>query len=71
MDKTYLIGKDLSNLEIHIIKVLNKRPEYTLRLSDNVEILFSNLSIKEIEQIKHLVNVFENKYSKRWLLWKK
>ncbi|EHA4046213.1 hypothetical protein ACNZ6T_002732 [Enterococcus faecium] len=65
MDKTYLIGKDLSNLEIHIIKVLNKRPEYTLRLSDNVEILFSNLSIKEIEQIKHLVNVFENKYSKR------
>ncbi|EOA3427038.1 hypothetical protein ACH0DR_002698 [Enterococcus faecalis] len=65
MDKTYLIGKDLSNLEIHIIKVLNKRPEYTLRLSDNVEILFSNLSLKEIEQIKHLVNVFENKYSKR------
>ncbi len=65
MDKTYLIGKDLSNLEIHIIKVLNKRPEYTLRLSDNVEILFSNLSIKEIEQIKHLVNIFENKYSKR------
>ncbi|EOC4569802.1 hypothetical protein ACI4E8_002816 [Enterococcus faecalis] len=65
MDKTDIIGKDLSNLEIHIIKVLNKRPEYTLRLSDNVEILFSNLSIKEIEQIKHLVNVFENKYSKR------
>ncbi|EHQ3681916.1 hypothetical protein ACOU9P_002265 [Enterococcus faecium] len=65
MDKTYFIGKDLSKLEIHIIKTLNKRPEYTLRLGDNVEILFSNLSIKEIEQIKHLVNVFENKYSKR------
>ncbi|EKZ0236336.1 MULTISPECIES: hypothetical protein [Enterococcus] len=65
MDKTYFIGKDLSNLEIHIIKILNKRPQYTLRLGDNVEILFSNLSIKEIEQIKHLVNVFENKYSKR------
>lgn len=64
MDKTYFIGKDLSKLEIHIIKTLNKRPEYTLRLGDNVEILFSNLSIKEIEQIKHLVNVFENKYSK-------
>lgn len=64
MDKTDLIGKDLSNLEIHIIKILNKRPQYTLRLGDNVEILFSNLSIKEIEQIKHLVNVFENKYSK-------
>lgn len=65
MDKTYFIGKDLSKLEIHIIKTLNKRPQYTLRLGDNVEILFSNLSIKEIEQIKHLVNVFENKYSKR------
>ncbi|QOG29285.1 hypothetical protein EGM181_18415 (plasmid) [Enterococcus gallinarum] len=65
MNKTYFIGKDLSKLEIHIIKTLNKRPEYTLRLGDNVEILFSNLSIKEIEQIKHLVNVFENKYSKR------
>lgn len=65
MDKTYFIGKDLSKLEIHIIKTLNKRPEYTLRLGDNVEILFSNLSLKEIEQIKHLVNVFENKYSKR------
>lgn len=64
MDKTDLIGKDLSNLEIHIIKILNKRPQYTLRLGDNVEILFSNLSVKEIEQIKHLVNVFENKYSK-------
>lgn len=64
MDKTDLIGKDLSNLEIHIIKILNKRPQYTLRLGDNVEILFSNLSIKEIEQIKHLVNGFENKYSK-------
>lgn len=64
MDKTYFIGKDLSKLEIHIIKTLNKRPEYTLRLGDNVEILFSNLSVKEIEQIKHLVNVFENKYSK-------
>ena len=64
MDKTDLIGKDLSNLEIHIIKILNKRPQYTLRLGDNVEILFSNLSIKEIEQIKHLVDVFENKYSK-------
>lgn len=65
MDKTDLIGKDLAKLEIHIIKTLNKRPQYTLRLGDNVEILFSNLSIKEIEQIKHLVNVFENKYSKR------
>ena len=65
MDKTYFIGKDLSKLEIHIIKTLNKRPQYTLRLGDNVEILFSNLSVKEIEQIKHLVNVFENKYSKR------
>ncbi|MDB7484793.1 hypothetical protein ABHA52_10575 [Enterococcus faecium] len=65
MDTTDLIGKDLSKLEIHIIKTLNKRPQYTLRLGDNVEILFSNLSIKEIEQIKHLVNVFENKYSKR------
>lgn len=64
MDKTDLIGKDLSNLEIHIIKTLDKKPEYTLRLGDNVEILFSNLSIKEIEQIKHLVKVFENKYSK-------
>lgn len=65
MDKTDLIGKDLAKLEIHIIKTLNKRPEYTLKLGDNVEILFSNLSIKEIEQIKHLVKVFENKYSKR------
>ncbi|MDT2844799.1 hypothetical protein [Vagococcus lutrae] len=65
MDKTDLIGKDLAKLEIHIIKTLNKRPQYTLRLGDNVEILFSNLSIKEIEQIKHLVNVFENKYGKR------
>ncbi|MDT2160875.1 hypothetical protein P7G64_13290 [Enterococcus faecalis] len=65
MDKTDLIGKDLSKLEIHIIKTLDKKPEYTLRLGDNVEILFSNLSVKEIEQIKHLVNVFENKYSKR------
>lgn len=64
MDKTDLIGKDLSKLEIHIIKTLDKKPEYTLRLGDNVEILFSNLSVKEIEQIKHLVNVFENKYSK-------
>ena len=64
MDKTDFIGKDLSNLEIHIIKILNKRPQYTLRLGKNVEILFSNLSIKEIEQIKHLVNDFENKYSK-------
>ena len=64
MDKTDLIGKDLAKLEIHIIKTLNKRPQYTLRLRNNVEILFSNLSIKEIEQIKHLVNVFENKYSK-------
>lgn len=64
MDKTDLIGKDLSKLEIHIIKTLDKKPEYTLRLGDNVEILFSNLSIKEIEQIKHLVSVFENKYSK-------
>lgn len=64
MDKTDLIGKDLSKLEIHIIKTLDKKPEYTLRLGDNVEILFSNLSIKEIEKIKHLVNVFENKYSK-------
>lgn len=65
MDKTDLIGKDLAKLEIHIIKTLNKRPQYTLRLGDNVEILFSNLSVKEIEQIKHLVNVFENKYGKR------
>lgn len=65
MDTTDLIMKDLYKLEIHIIKTLNKRPNYTLRLGDNVEILFSNLSIKEIEQIKHLVNVFENKYSKR------
>ncbi|MBF0012579.1 hypothetical protein HAX40_16620 [Enterococcus casseliflavus] len=65
MNKTDFIWKDLSNLELHIIKVLNKRPEYTLRLGDNVEILFSNLSVKEIAQIKHLVNVFENKYSKR------
>ncbi|EPI5727375.1 hypothetical protein ACS7VB_002562 [Enterococcus faecalis] len=65
MDKTDLIGKDLAKLEIHIIKTLNKRPQYTLRLGDNVEILFSNLSLKEIEQIKHLVVVFENKYSKR------
>lgn len=65
MDKTYFIGEDLAKLEIHIIKILNKRPQYTLRLGDNVEILFSNLSIKEIEQIKYLVNVFENKYSKR------
>lgn len=65
MNKTDFIWKDLSNLELHIIKVLNKRPEYTLRLGDNVEILFSNLSAKEIGQIKHLVNVFENKYSKR------
>lgn len=64
MDKTDLIGKDLSNLEIHIIKTLDKRPEYTLRLGNNVEILFSNLSVKEIEKIKHLVNEFENKYSK-------
>ncbi|MDK4345587.1 hypothetical protein M1W04_13225 [Enterococcus faecium] len=64
MDKTDFIGKDLSNLEIHIIKILNKRPQYTLRLGNNVEILFSNLSIKEIEQIKHLVKVFENKYKK-------
>lgn len=65
MNKTDFIWKDLSNLELHIIKVLNKRPQYTLRLGDNVEILFSNLSVKEIAQIKHLVNVFENKYSKR------
>ncbi|MFS0994323.1 hypothetical protein ACFC3R_13620 [Enterococcus durans] len=65
MDTTDLIMKDLYKLEIHIIKTLNKRPQYTLRLGDNVEILFSNLSVKEIEQIKHLVNVFENKYSKR------
>lgn len=65
MDTTDLIMKDLYKLEIHIIKTLNKRPNYTLRLGDNVEILFSNLSVKEIEQIKHLVNVFENKYSKR------
>ena len=65
MDKTDLIGKDLSKLEVYIIKTLDKKPEYTLRLGDNVEILFSNLSINEIEQIKHLVNVFENKYSKR------
>ena len=64
MDKTDLIGKDLSELEIHIIKTLDKRPEYTLRLGNNVEILFSNLSVKEIEKIKHLVNEFENKYSK-------
>lgn len=64
MYKTDFIGKDLSNLEIHIIKTLDKRPEYTLRLGNNVEILFSNLSIKEIEKIKHLVNEFENKYSK-------
>lgn len=65
MNKTDFIWKDLSNLELHIIKVLNKRPQYTLMLGDNVEILFSNLSVKEIAQIKHLVNVFENKYSKR------
>ena len=64
MDKTYFIGEDLSKLEIYIIKTLDKRPEYTLRLGDNVEILFSNLSINEIEKIKHLVNEFENKYSK-------
>lgn len=64
MDKTDFIGNDLSELEIHIIKTLDKRPEYTLRLGDNVEILFSNLSVKEIEKIKHLVNDFENKYSK-------
>ncbi|MGX7180675.1 hypothetical protein [Enterococcus italicus] len=64
MNTTDLIGKDLAKLEIHIIKTLDKKPEYTLRLGDNVEILFSNLSVKEIEQIKHLVNVFENKYSK-------
>ena len=64
MDKTDFIGKDLSNLEIHIIKTLDKRPEYTLRLGNNVEILFSNLSVKEIEKIKYLVDDFENKYSK-------